>query len=79
MSNPFQDLFEFLQSSTLHGRFPIYISMGLLIASVVIAVFNFSAQPGTANKREGLHLAGTAVRRRYVVPADALEDAAIFY
>ncbi len=40
MSNPFHDLFEFLQRSTLHGRLPIYVFIGLVIASVVIAVFS---------------------------------------
>ncbi len=40
MSNPFHDLSQFLQRGTLHGRFPIYVLMGLLIASVVIAVFS---------------------------------------
>jgi len=40
MSNPFHDLFQFLQRSTLHGRLPIYVFIGLVIASVVIAVFN---------------------------------------
>ncbi len=45
MSNPFHDLFQFLQSSTLHGRFPIYVLIALLIASVVIAVFNLVRNP----------------------------------
>ncbi len=42
MSTPFHDLFEFLQKSTLHGRFPIYVFIFLLIASIAIALFNFA-------------------------------------
>jgi len=45
MSNPFHNLFEFLQSSTLHGRLPIYVFTALLVASVVIAVFNLVRNP----------------------------------
>lgn len=41
MSNPFQDLFAFLQKTTLHGRFPIYLFILLLIASLFIALYNF--------------------------------------
>ena len=41
MSNPFSDFLQFLQRSTIHGRFPIYAFIILLIASVVIAVLNF--------------------------------------
>jgi thiosulfate dehydrogenase [quinone] large subunit len=41
MSNPLQDLFAFLQKSTVHGRFPIYVLIFLLIASIVVALFNF--------------------------------------
>lgn len=41
MSNPFQDLLAFFEKTTLHGRFPIYAFMFLLIASVAIAIFNF--------------------------------------
>jgi hypothetical protein len=37
MSNPFSDFLEFLQKSTIHGRFPIYAFVLLLIASCVIA------------------------------------------
>lgn len=42
MSNPFHDCLQFLQKSTLHGRFPIYAFIFLLMASVVIALFNFA-------------------------------------
>lgn len=42
MSNPFSDLLQFLQKSTIHGRFPIYAFIFLLIASAVIAFFNFA-------------------------------------
>ena len=45
MSNPFQDLFAFFQKSTPHGRFPIYALIFLLIASVVVALFNFARSP----------------------------------
>lgn len=41
MSNPFSDFLQFLQKSTIHGRFPIYAFIFLLIASCVIAFFNF--------------------------------------
>lgn len=41
MSNPFQDLSAFLQKSTVHGRFPIYLLLLLLLASIIIALFNF--------------------------------------
>jgi len=41
MSNPFSDFMQFLQKSTIHGRFPIYLFMLLLIASCVIAFLNF--------------------------------------
>lgn len=40
MSAPLHDLFQFFQQSTLHGRFPIYLFILLLLASIVIAVFN---------------------------------------
>ena len=42
MPNPFYDFMQFLQKSTLHGRFPIYAFVLLLIASFVIALFNFT-------------------------------------
>ena len=42
MTSPFQDLFAFFQKSTLHGRFPIYALIFLLIASVVIALFTLA-------------------------------------
>ena len=45
MSNPFHDLIEFLQRSTLHGRFPIYLFIFLFIASLVVALFNFARDP----------------------------------
>ena len=45
MSNPFSDFLQFLQKSTLHGRFPIYAFVLLLIASVGIALFNFARNP----------------------------------
>ena len=45
MANPFQDLLAFLQKSTLHGRFPIYALIFLLIASVVVALFNLARNP----------------------------------
>jgi len=45
MSNPFHDLFEFLQRGMLHGRLPIYVFIALLIASVVIAVFSLVRNP----------------------------------
>jgi len=45
MSNPFYDFLQFLQKSTLHGRFPIYAFVLLLIASVAIALFNFARNP----------------------------------
>lgn len=41
MSNPLQDLFAFIQKSTVHGRFPIYMFVFLCIASIVVASFNF--------------------------------------
>jgi len=41
MSNPLSDLLQFLQNSTIHGRFPIYAFVLLLIASCVIAFLNF--------------------------------------
>jgi uncharacterized membrane protein YphA (DoxX/SURF4 family) len=41
MSNPFSDFLQFLQNSTIHGRFPIYAFVLLLIASCVIAFLNF--------------------------------------
>lgn len=40
MSAPLHDLFQFFQQSTLHGRIPIYLFILLLLASIVIAVFN---------------------------------------
>lgn len=40
MSNPFHDFLQFLQESTIHGRFPIYAFVLLLIASFVIAFLN---------------------------------------
>ncbi|HUE80613.1 MAG TPA: hypothetical protein VMM84_00780 [Pyrinomonadaceae bacterium] len=42
MSNPFYDFMQFLQNSTIHGRFPLYAFVLLLIASFVIALFNFT-------------------------------------
>jgi uncharacterized membrane protein YphA (DoxX/SURF4 family) len=41
MSNPLFDFLQFLQKSTIYGRFPIYLFMLLLIASCVIAFLNF--------------------------------------
>lgn len=41
MSNPFADFWFFLQKGTIHGRLPIYALVLLLIASCVIAFFNF--------------------------------------
>lgn len=41
MSNPFSDFSQFLQKSTIHGRFPIYVFVLLLIASCAIAFVNF--------------------------------------
>lgn len=41
MSNPFSDLLQFLQKTTIHGRFPIYLFLLLLIASCAIAFLNF--------------------------------------
>lgn len=41
MSNPFADFWLFLQKGTIHGRLPIYALVLLLIASCVIAFFNF--------------------------------------
>lgn len=38
MSNPLSDVLKFFQASTLHGRFPIYALIILLIASLIIAV-----------------------------------------
>ncbi len=40
MSTPLYDLLQFFQQSTLHGRFPIYLFILLLMASIVIAAFN---------------------------------------
>jgi len=42
MLNPFQDLFAFFEKNTLHGRFPIYALIFLLIASVVIALITLA-------------------------------------
>jgi uncharacterized membrane protein YphA (DoxX/SURF4 family) len=41
MSNPFNDLLVFFQKGTLHGKFPLYALLLLLLASVVIALFSF--------------------------------------
>lgn len=41
MSNPFSDFWFFLQKGTIHGRFPIYVFVLLLIGSCVIAFLNF--------------------------------------
>ena len=41
MSNPFYDFLQFLQEITIHGRFPIYAFVLLLIASCIIAFLNF--------------------------------------
>lgn len=41
MSNPFLDLSAFLQKATLHGRWPIYVFLFLVIASIVVASFTF--------------------------------------
>jgi hypothetical protein len=76
MSNPFSDLLQFLQKSTIHGRFPIYAFILLLIASCVIAFLNFkrNAEQRTMEKTY------TSLARlfvwRHVVPTNALEDAA---
>lgn len=45
MSNPFSDFLQFLQRSTIQGRFPIYAFVLLLIASCVIAAVNFKRNP----------------------------------
>lgn len=45
MSNPFSDFLQFLQTNTLHGRFPIYVFIFLLIASAAIALFNLARNP----------------------------------
>lgn len=45
MSNPFSDFLQFLQKSTLHGRFPIYAFIFLVLGSVAIALFNFARNP----------------------------------
>ncbi len=50
MSNPFRDFFQFLQESTLHRRFPIYAFIFLLLASIVVALFNFGRD---ADQRTG--------------------------
>ena len=42
MSNPLSDVLQFLQKSTLHGRFPIYVFIFLLTVSLVVAFFNFA-------------------------------------
>jgi hypothetical protein len=42
MSNPFSDFMLFLHQSTIHGRFPSYAFVFLLIASCVIAFLNFN-------------------------------------
>ena len=45
MSNPLSDFLQFLQKSTIHGRFPIYAFLLLLIASCVIAFLNIKRNP----------------------------------
>jgi uncharacterized membrane protein YphA (DoxX/SURF4 family) len=45
MSNPFHDLMQFLQKTTIHGRFPIYAFVALLLASFIIALINFARTP----------------------------------
>jgi uncharacterized membrane protein YphA (DoxX/SURF4 family) len=45
MSDPFHEAFQFFQKSTLHGRFPIYALIVLLLASVVVAIFNLARKP----------------------------------
>lgn len=45
MSNPFSDFLQFLQQNTLHGRFPIYIFVALVLLSVLIAFYNFARNP----------------------------------
>jgi uncharacterized membrane protein YphA (DoxX/SURF4 family) len=45
MSNPFSDFWFFLQKGTIHGRFPVYALVLLLIASCVVAFLNFRRNP----------------------------------
>ena len=45
MPNPFSDFLRFLQTNTIHGRFPIYAFVLLLLASVAIALFNLARNP----------------------------------
>lgn len=39
MRNPFSEAFQFLFSTTVHGRFPIYFFIALAVASIVIALY----------------------------------------
>ena len=75
MLNPFQDLFAFFEKNTLHGRFPIYALIFLLIASVVIALITLARDSEQRNIQNVYMLASALLRWRHVVPADALEDA----
>ncbi len=45
MRNPLTEFFEFLQSSTVWGRLPIYVFMLLVLASLVIAIYNYQRDP----------------------------------
>ncbi len=42
MSNPFSDVLRFFQAYTLHGRFPIYLLIFLVTASLIIAIFHLA-------------------------------------
>lgn len=45
MRNPFSEAFQFLFSTTVNGRWPIYFFILLAVASIVIALFNLKRDP----------------------------------
>ncbi len=42
MRNPFSDTYQFLFSSSVHGRLPLYFFILLALASIVIALYNLA-------------------------------------
>lgn len=53
MRNPFSDAFQYLLSSSVHGRAPLYLFMLLALASVGIALYNLSRD---ASQRTALNI-----------------------
>jgi thiosulfate dehydrogenase (quinone) large subunit len=53
LRNPFSEAFQFLFSTTVHGRWPIYFFIVLAIASILIAIYNLKHD---ASQRTASHV-----------------------